>query len=127
MRAFDMTDRFFHKYLKLVDTDATMFFHSNAVMEWFVLRIEGLQNLTLFTVAALFVLLPNGYICPAEPPAIVEDNRPPSSWPSKGKLVEYDEPTKLLETNSSFSKLVAEYWASCSGNSSQNINQQRHQ
>jgi ABC-type multidrug transport system fused ATPase/permease subunit len=23
---------------------------------------------------------------PAEPPAIVEDNRPPSSWPSKGRI-----------------------------------------
>lgn len=23
---------------------------------------------------------------PAEPPAIVENNRPPSSWPSKGKI-----------------------------------------
>jgi len=23
---------------------------------------------------------------PAEPPAIVEDNRPPSSWPSKGMI-----------------------------------------
>jgi ABC-type multidrug transport system fused ATPase/permease subunit len=23
---------------------------------------------------------------PAEPPAIVDDNRPPSSWPSKGKI-----------------------------------------
>ncbi|KAJ6348226.1 hypothetical protein OIU76_004656 [Salix suchowensis] len=32
---------------------------------------------------------------------------------SYGKLVEYDEPTKLMETNSSFSKLVAEYWSSC--------------
>ncbi|AES76690.2 ABC transporter-like family-protein [Medicago truncatula] len=31
---------------------------------------------------------------------------------SYGKLVEYDEPSKLMETNSSFSKLVAEYWSS---------------
>ncbi|KAK6125097.1 hypothetical protein DH2020_041161 [Rehmannia glutinosa] len=32
------------------------------------------------------------------------------------KLVEYDEPSKLMETNSSFSKLVAEYWSSCTIN-----------
>ncbi|KAI3455540.1 hypothetical protein Pfo_012203 [Paulownia fortunei] len=35
---------------------------------------------------------------------------------SYGKLVEYDEPSKLMETNSSFSKLVAEYWSSCTRN-----------
>ncbi|XP_057772130.1 ABC transporter C family member 8-like [Salvia miltiorrhiza] len=32
---------------------------------------------------------------------------------SYGKLVEYDEPSKLMEINSSFSNLVAEYWSSC--------------
>lgn len=33
-----------------------------------------------------------------------------------GKLVEYDEPSKLMEINSSFSKLVAEYWSSFNKN-----------
>ncbi|KAL2243254.1 UNVERIFIED_CONTAM: ABC transporter C family member 8 [Sesamum indicum] len=32
---------------------------------------------------------------------------------SYGKLVEYDEPSKLMETTSFFSKLVTEYWSSC--------------
>ncbi|XP_042055260.1 ABC transporter C family member 8-like [Salvia splendens] len=32
---------------------------------------------------------------------------------SYGKLVEYDEPSRLMEIDSSFSKLVAEYWSSC--------------
>ncbi|KAI7984780.1 ABC transporter C family member 8 [Camellia lanceoleosa] len=36
---------------------------------------------------------------------------------SFGELVEYDDPSKLMETNSSFSKLVAEYWSSCRRNS----------
>ncbi|KAK4838023.1 hypothetical protein QYF36_010422 [Acer negundo] len=40
---------------------------------------------------------------------------------SFGKLLEYDEPSKLMETKSSFSKLVAEYWSSCRGNSYQNL------
>ena len=33
-----------------------------------------------------------------------------------GKLVEYDEPSRLMEINSSFSKLVAEYWSTCKKN-----------
>ncbi|CAH9056075.1 unnamed protein product [Cuscuta epithymum] len=36
---------------------------------------------------------------------------------SFGKLVEYDEPSKLMAINSSFSKLVTEYWSSCRTNS----------
>ncbi|CAJ1950987.1 unnamed protein product [Sphenostylis stenocarpa] len=130
IRAFNMADRFFKNYLNLVDTDATMFFHSNAAIEWLIIRIEVLQNLTLFTAALLLVLLPKGYVdpglvglslsyafsmtatvvyltrmfcnlanyvisverikqfihIPAEPSAIVEDNRPPPSWPSKGRI-----------------------------------------
>ncbi|KAL4583725.1 hypothetical protein LXL04_008308 [Taraxacum kok-saghyz] len=32
---------------------------------------------------------------------------------SSGEMMEYDEPSKLLESDSYFSKLVAEYWSSC--------------
>ncbi|XP_022715119.1 ABC transporter C family member 8-like [Durio zibethinus] len=130
IRAFNMVDRFFQNYLKLVDTDATLLFLSNAAMEWLVLRIETLQNLTLFTAAFFLLLLPKNQVTPglvglslsyalsltgtqifasrwycnlsnyiisverikqfmhipAEPPAIIEDNRPLSSWPSKGRI-----------------------------------------
>ncbi|KAE8687917.1 ABC transporter C family member 8 [Hibiscus syriacus] len=130
IRAFNMVDRFFKNYQKLVDKDATLFFLSNAAMEWLVLRIEALQNLTLFTAAFLLLLLPKNQVTPGlvglslsysltltgtqiftsrwycslsnylisverikqfmyipeEPPAIIEDNRPPSSWPSKGRI-----------------------------------------
>ncbi|KAJ4717920.1 ABC transporter C family member 8-like [Melia azedarach] len=130
IRAFNMVDRFFQNYLKLVDTDATLFFHSNAVMEWLILRIEALQNFTLFTAALLLVLIPRGYVAPGlvglslsyalsltstqvflsrwycylanyiisverikqfmhippEPPAILKDKRPPTSWPFKGRI-----------------------------------------
>ncbi|KAJ1420286.1 P-loop containing nucleoside triphosphate hydrolase [Sesbania bispinosa] len=130
VRTFNMVDRFFRNYLKLVDTDATLFFHSNVAMEWLLLRIEALQNLTVVTAALLLILVPQGYVSPglvglslsyafnltgaqifwtrwfcnlsnyiisverikqfihtpAEPPAIVEDKRPPSSWPSKGRI-----------------------------------------
>lgn len=36
-----------------------------------------------------------------------------------GEIVEFDVPSKLMETNSSFSKLVAEYWSICNRNSLQ--------
>ncbi|CAL5195605.1 unnamed protein product [Lathyrus oleraceus] len=131
VRAYSMADRFFKNYLTLVDTDASLFYHSNVAMEWVVLRIEAVQNLTVITAALLLILLPQGYVSPglvglslsyaftltgaqifwtrwfsnlsnyiisverikqfihipAEPPANVEDNQPPSSWPSKGKIV----------------------------------------
>ncbi|KAF8393498.1 hypothetical protein HHK36_021742 [Tetracentron sinense] len=130
IRAFSMTDRFFRNYLKLVDTDAKLFFYSNTAMEWLLIRVEALQNLTLFTAALLLVLLPPSSVAPgfvglslsyalsltsaqvfmtrwycslanyiisverikqfmhipSEPPAIVDDKRPPSSWPSRGRI-----------------------------------------
>ncbi|KAI3979583.1 hypothetical protein MKX01_001775 [Papaver californicum] len=130
VRAFSMNDRFFNSYQKLIDTDAKLFFHSNAAMEWLVIRVEALQNLTLFTAALLLVLLPQGTVnpglmglslsyalaltgtqvfltrwycnlanyiisverinqfmhIPSESPAIVDDRRPPPSWPSKGRI-----------------------------------------
>lgn len=64
IRAFNMSDVFFQNYLKLVDTDAKVFLLSNAATEWLVLRTESLQNLTLFSAAALLVLLPTGYVAP---------------------------------------------------------------
>ncbi|XP_045792714.1 ABC transporter C family member 8-like [Trifolium pratense] len=130
VRAFNMVDRFFKNYLKLVDTDASLFFHSNVTMEWVILRVEALQNLTVISAALFLILLPQRYVSPglvglsfsyaftltgaqvfwtrwfsnlsnyiisverinqfihipAEPAAIVDNNRPPSSWPSKGKI-----------------------------------------
>jgi len=64
VRAFNMVDRFLKNYLKLVDTDASLFFHSNVAMEWLVLRIEALLNLTVLTTALLLILLPQGYVSP---------------------------------------------------------------
>ena len=64
VRAFNMGERFFQKFLKLVDTDAKLFFHYNVATEWLILRIEVLQNLTLFTEALLIILLPKGLVPP---------------------------------------------------------------
>ena len=62
VRAFNMVDRFYKNYVKLVDTDASLFFHSNVTMEWVVLRIEALQNITVITAALFLILLPRGYV-----------------------------------------------------------------
>ncbi|KAB5563885.1 hypothetical protein DKX38_003939 [Salix brachista] len=130
IRAFKMADRFFQNFLKLVDNDAVLFFHSNGAMEWLVIRTEAIQNTTLFTAALLLILLPKGSVppglvglslsyalsltgtqvfmtrwycnlanyiisaerikqfmnIPPEPPAVVEDKRPPSSWPFNGRI-----------------------------------------
>ncbi|XXG48214.1 hypothetical protein AAC387_Pa02g2725 [Persea americana] len=130
IRAFATMERFIQNNLKLIDTDAALFFHTNAVMEWVLLRVETLQNLTIFTATLLLVLLPPGTIAPgfvglslsyaltltsaqviltrwhcnlenyiisverikqymhipSEPPAIVDDKRPLPSWPFGGKI-----------------------------------------
>ncbi|XLT07964.1 hypothetical protein HN51_053757 [Arachis hypogaea] len=62
VRAFNMVDRFVKNYLKHVDTDASLFFHSNVTMERLILRIETLQNLTVFTAALLLILVPMDYV-----------------------------------------------------------------
>ncbi|XXG45908.1 hypothetical protein AAC387_Pa02g0869 [Persea americana] len=134
IRAFAMMERFLHNHLKLIDTDATLFFHTNASMEWVLVRVEALQNLTIFTATLLLVLLPTGTIppgfvglslsyaltltysqvfltqwdcnlanfivsverikqymhIPPEPPAIIDDKRPPPSWPSEGRIDLHD-------------------------------------
>ena len=64
IRAFKMMDRFFENYLELVDTDAKLFFFSNAAIEWLILRVEMLQNLTIVTAALLLVVLPKGDVDP---------------------------------------------------------------
>ncbi|KAL4194336.1 hypothetical protein AMTRI_Chr05g68090 [Amborella trichopoda] len=130
IRAFSVMERFIQRNLNLIDTDARVFFYTNAVMEWLLLRVELLQTVTLFTATILLVSLPKGSITPgfvglslsyslslntcqtfltrwqctlanyiisverlkqftnlpSEPAAIVDDHRPPHSWPAKGRI-----------------------------------------
>ncbi|KAK1265019.1 ABC transporter C family member 8 [Acorus gramineus] len=130
IRAFSMVDRFIQNNLRLIDTDATLFFHTSASIAWVLLRVEALQNFTIFTSTLLLILLPRGTIAPGlvglslsyaltlsstqvfmtqwycnldnhiisvervkqfshippEPPAVLDNNRPPSSWPSEGRI-----------------------------------------
>uniref|UniRef100_J3MF20 ABC transporter domain-containing protein n=1 Tax=Oryza brachyantha TaxID=4533 RepID=J3MF20_ORYBR len=64
IRAFEATDRFIHNNLQLIDTDATMFFHTVAAHEWVLIRVEALQCLTILTAALLLVLAPPGAVSP---------------------------------------------------------------
>ncbi|PAN23691.1 hypothetical protein PAHAL_4G110800 [Panicum hallii] len=130
IRAFAATERFIHSNMELIDTDATLFFHTVAAQEWVLIRVEALQSLTIITAALFLVLVPPGAISPgfaglclsyaltltaaqvfltrfysylenyiisverikqymhlpAEPPAIIPENRPPASWPQEGRI-----------------------------------------
>lgn len=66
IRAFGSAERFIRNNLKLIDTDATLFFHSIASLEWLLMRVEALQNLTIVTAALTMVLLPRGAIAPGD-------------------------------------------------------------
>jgi ATP-binding cassette subfamily C (CFTR/MRP) protein 1 len=130
IRAFAATERFIHSNMELIDTDATLFFHTVAAQEWVLIRVEALQSMTIITAALFLVLVPPGAISPgfaglclsyaltltaaqvfltrfysylenyiisverikqymhlpAEPPAIIPENRPPASWPQEGRI-----------------------------------------
>ena len=64
IRAFNMVERFKEKNLNLIYTDASLFFHTNAAMEWLILRLESLGNIVLFTSALLLISLPSSNITP---------------------------------------------------------------
>lgn len=64
IRAFAATDRFIRNNLQLIDTDATLFFHTVAAQEWVLIRVEALQSLTILTSALFLILVPPGVISP---------------------------------------------------------------
>ncbi|KAG5617155.1 hypothetical protein H5410_016979 [Solanum commersonii] len=130
IRAFKEEDRFFMKTLKLIDINASPFFHNFAANEWLIQRLETITAIVLASSTLCMVLLPPGtlssgfigmalsyglslntslvfsiqnqcrltnYIIsverlnqymhiPSEPPEIVEENRPPVNWPTRGKV-----------------------------------------
>ncbi|GKE96899.1 ABC transporter C family member 8-like protein isoform X1, partial [Tanacetum coccineum] len=101
IRAFKMQDRFFKEYLKLVDTDdASIFLKCNVGMGFVPSGLVGLSLCTHVFLTRWYCSLANYVVSverikqfmhiPPEPPAIVENNRPPSSWPSKGKIQFHD-------------------------------------
>nr|GEU68174.1 hypothetical protein [Tanacetum cinerariifolium] len=74
IRAFKKENMFFNNYLKLVDVDACAFIFTNTTLEClanYVISVEWIKQYMHIT---------------PEPPAVVEKNRPPSSWSSKGRI-----------------------------------------
>ncbi|KAL9237381.1 hypothetical protein vseg_011935 [Gypsophila vaccaria] len=130
IRAFKEEDRFFEQNLKLIDINASPYFHNFSANEWLIQRLETLTAFVLSSAALCMVLLPTGtfssgfigmalsygltlnvsmifsiqhqcnianYIIsverldqymhvPSEAPEVIENNRPPLSWPSVGKV-----------------------------------------
>uniref|UniRef100_A0A0E0KZG8 ABC transporter C family member 13 n=3 Tax=Oryza punctata TaxID=4537 RepID=A0A0E0KZG8_ORYPU len=64
IRAFAETKRFIQTNLQLIDTDATLFFYTNAALEWVLLRVEALQILVIVASSILLVSLPEGAVAP---------------------------------------------------------------
>ncbi|RLN30691.1 ABC transporter C family member 8-like [Panicum miliaceum] len=64
IRAFAATRRFIQTNLRLIDTDATLFFYTSAALEWVLLRVEALQILVIITSSVLLVSLPEGAVAP---------------------------------------------------------------
>ncbi|KAJ6764851.1 ATP-BINDING CASSETTE SUB-FAMILY C [Salix koriyanagi] len=60
IRAFEGEDRFFEKNLRLIDINASPFFHSFAANEWLIQRLETFSASILASAALCVVLLPPG-------------------------------------------------------------------
>ena len=57
IRAFEKIPQFERKNLELVDTDASLYFHTFVAYEWLVLRLETLCAIILATSALFMVVL----------------------------------------------------------------------
>ncbi|XP_064970651.1 ABC transporter C family member 10-like isoform X1 [Musa acuminata AAA Group] len=60
IRAYEEEDRFFTMFLKLVDRNASPFFHNFSASEWLIQRLETMGAVVLSTSALLMALLPAG-------------------------------------------------------------------
>ncbi|CAA6672830.1 unnamed protein product [Spirodela intermedia] len=113
IRAFSDGERSVRRNMELINTDASQFFHSIAAMEWLLLRVESLQNITVVAAAVFLLLLPKEsglprvlnslvlqlgqlhYLCGTDQavhadsigaPATIEARRPPPQWPAEGRI-----------------------------------------
>ena len=58
IRAFDEEDRFFSKYLELIDANASPHFNNFSANEWLIQRLEALCAIVLSSSALAITLLP---------------------------------------------------------------------
>ncbi|CAF1931643.1 unnamed protein product, partial [Brassica napus] len=101
IRAFGTVDRFFKNYLNLVVADDVLSFC--LMQPWSGFSYVGLSLSYALTLTQTQVFITRWYCTlsnsiisverikqymsiPAEPPAVVDDKRPPSSWPSNGTI-----------------------------------------
>lgn len=59
IRAYEMVEVFKRHNLELVDTDASLYFHTQAAVEWLTMRLEVIGNILLCVSTLLLVLLPS--------------------------------------------------------------------
>uniref|UniRef100_A0A0E0MNL2 ABC transmembrane type-1 domain-containing protein n=1 Tax=Oryza punctata TaxID=4537 RepID=A0A0E0MNL2_ORYPU len=64
VRAFKQEDRFFAKFLELIDNNARPSFHCFAATEWFTQRLEIMATAILSSSAFVITLLPQGTLSP---------------------------------------------------------------
>ncbi|KAF9610193.1 hypothetical protein IFM89_021131 [Coptis chinensis] len=94
IRGFGQEKRFVKRNMYLIDCIACPFFCNIVAIEWLCL---GMELLSTFVFAFyMFLLLENKIIfierihqhsqLPSEAPLIIEDSRPPSSWPENGTI-----------------------------------------
>ncbi|GJN30266.1 hypothetical protein PR202_gb18557 [Eleusine coracana subsp. coracana] len=106
IRGFGQEKRFMKRNLYLLDCFARPLFSSLAAIEWLCLRMELLSTFVFAFCMAILVSFPPGTIepnavqtcttcqlqltfksqIPSEAPLIIEDHRPPSSWPENGNI-----------------------------------------
>nr|KYP62404.1 ABC transporter C family member 5 [Cajanus cajan] len=104
IRGFGQEKRFMKRNLYLLDCFARPFFCSLSAIEWLCLRMELLSTFVFSFCMVLLVSFPRGSIDPSmaglavtyglnlnarlsrEAPTIIEESRPPSSWPENGTI-----------------------------------------
>ena len=62
IRAFQEEERFFAKYLEIIDINTSPFFHNFTTSEWLIQRLETLSATVLAAAAFCMVFLPPGTI-----------------------------------------------------------------
>ncbi|KAK8565243.1 hypothetical protein V6N12_058813 [Hibiscus sabdariffa] len=116
IRGFGQEKRFMKRNLYLLDCFARPFFCSLAAIEWLCLRMELLSTFVFAFCMILLVSFPNGSIdpsmaglavtyglnlnarqIPSEAPPVIENSRPPSSWPECGTIELHDIKVRYAE------------------------------
>uniref|UniRef100_A0A803LN55 ABC-type xenobiotic transporter n=1 Tax=Chenopodium quinoa TaxID=63459 RepID=A0A803LN55_CHEQI len=97
IRSFDQESTFCATSIQLVNGYSRPKFYSAVAMEWLTFRLDMFSLITFAASLIILISIPVGLIDPverilqytcitSEPPLVVEENRPDSSWPSFGEV-----------------------------------------